>query len=218
MTRIIIAAAGNGERWNNFRNTPKHLMTIENEILLHRTYRQFRGYTEDIVIIGIDERYQVGDARLEMPLDGDWLDFGKMYSSNHLWSNTRTIIVFGDVYFTDDAVKKIMSNQDQYKFFMRKGKSKYTGKGHKEIFALAFDGSMNEKIKQHINELVAAKQRGAGAWRLYLHMQGFKQQSSYYVDYFKNGGYIEINDWTDDFDYPEDLLKWEKMRLKLGAK
>jgi hypothetical protein len=149
---------------------------------------------------------------------GDWLDFGKIYSSSHLWSDERTIIVFGDVYFTDEAVKKIMSNQDPYKFFMRKGPSKYTGKGHKEIFALAFDGSMNEKIKQHINELVAAKQRGAGAWRLYLHMQGFKQQSSYYVDYFKNGGYIEINDWTDDFDYPEDLLKWEKMRLKLGAK
>ena len=217
MTRIIIAAAGEGERWNNFRNTPKHLMTIENEILLHRTYRQFRGYTEDIVIIGRDERYQVGDAKLEMPLSGNWLDFGKIYSSNHLWSNERTIIVFGDVYFTDDAVQKIMSNQDSYKFFMRRGPSKHTGKGHKEIFAFAFDGSMNEKIKQYIEYLVEKKQGGAGAWRLYLHMHGFKG-SNYYVDYFKTNGYVEINDWTDDFDRSEDILRWEKMRLKFGAK
>ncbi len=101
---------------------------------------------------------------------------------------------------------------------MRKGKSKYTGKGHKEIFAFAFDGGMNDKIKKNIEELIERKQGGAGAWRLYLHMQGFKQKSSYYVDYFITDGYIEINDWTDDFDRSEDIIRWEKMRLKLGAK
>ncbi len=35
---------------------------------------------------------------------------------------------------------------------------------------------------------------------------------------FKAGGYTEINDWTDDFDTPQDINKWEKMRLKFGAK
>ena len=218
MTRIIIPAAGKGTRWQNFRGTPKHLAIVEGERLIDRTYRQFRDFSNDIVIISKDTRYQIEDAKVESPLEGDWLDFGKIYSSSHLWSDERTIIVFGDVYFTDKAVQTIMSNNDPYKFFIRKGPSKYTGKGHKEIFALAFDGSMNEKIKQHIHELVTAKQRGAGAWRLYLHMQGFKQKSSYYVDYFKNGGYIEINDWTDDFDYPDDMLRWENMRLKFGAK
>lgn len=212
--RIIIAASGEGRRWNNFRNTPKHLVTIEGEILLNRIYKQFRDFTDDIVILSRDPRYQVGDARLEPPLDGEWLDFGKIYSSNHLWSDERTIIVFGDVYFTDEAVKTIISNTDEYKFFMRKGPSKYTGKGHKEIFAFAFSGGMNEKIKKYIHELVDKKQGGAGAWRLYLHMNKITHPR----DYFKSDGYVEINDWTDDFDYPEDILKWEKMRLKLGAK
>ena len=214
MNRIIIAAAGEGRRWNNFRNIPKHLAIVEGETLLNRIYKQFRDFSDDIVIISSDERYRIGDAKLESPMHGDWFDFGKIYSSNHLWSDERTIIVFGDVYFTDEAVQTIMSNKDPYKFFMRKGPSKYTGKGHKEIFAFAFDGSMNEKIKEHIHELVSINQGGAGAWRLYLHMHNITHAR----DYFKGDGYIEINDWTDDFDYPEDLLKWERMRLKFGAK
>jgi hypothetical protein len=212
--RVIIAAAGEGERWQNFRNTPKHLLNIEGEVLLNRTYKQFKQYCNDIVIIAKDNAYAIDGATLKKPLEGDWMDFGKIYSSNYLWSNERTIIVFGDVYFTDKAVEKIVSNQDDYKFFMRKGPSKYTGKGHKEIFAFAFNGGMNEKIKQYIQELITIKQGGAGAWRLYLHMHNIKRPA----DYFKSSGYIEINDWTDDFDYPADLVKWEKMRLKFGAK
>lgn len=214
MTRVIIAAGGEGTRWNNFHNMPKHLITINGETLLSRIYRQFSDFTDDIVIISSDDRYHIDGASLEAPMLGDWLDFGKIYSSSHLWSDERTIIVFGDVYFTDDAVKTIMLNQDQYKFFMRKGPSKYTGKGHKEIFAFAFNGGMNEKIKKHIHDLVDKKQGGAGAWRLYLHMHNIAHSR----DYFKGDGYIEINDWTDDFDYPEDLLRWQKMRLKFGAK
>jgi choline kinase len=214
MTRIIIAAAGEGRRWNNFRNIPKHLITIENEKLLHRIYKQFRHFSDDIVIISSDERYAIEGATLKPPMIGDWLDFGKIYSSNYLWSDEKTIIVFGDVYFTDEAVQTIMSNRDPYKFFMRKGPSKYTGKGHKEIFAFSFEGSMNEEIKKHIKDLIDIKQGGAGAWRLYLHMNNITHSR----DYFKGDGYVEINDWTDDFDYPEDLLKWEKMRLKFGAK
>lgn len=214
MTRIIIAAAGEGRRWNNFRNIPKHLAMIEGQRLIDRIYKQFSGFSDDIVIISKDVRYQIGNAKIEAPLEGEWFDFGKIYSSNHLWSNDRTIIVFGDVYFTDEAVQTIMLNKDQYKFFMRKGPSKYTGKGHKEIFAFAFDSSMNEKIRSYINQLIAMKQGGAGAWRLYLHMHNIKHQR----EYFKDDGHIEINDWTDDFDYPEDIIRWEKMRLKFGAK
>ena len=214
MTKVIIAAAGEGERWKNYFNVPKHLVEIEGEILLHRIYRQFKQYTDDIVIIAKDERYQVGDCNVEAPLSGEWLDFGKIYSSNHLWSDDRTIIVYGDVYFTDDAVQTIMSNTDPYKFFLRKGRSKYGAKKHGEIFAFAFSGGMNETIKQYINELVENKQGGAGTWRLYLHMHNITHKR----DYFKTDAYVEINDWTDDFDYPRDLIVWKKMRLKFGAK
>ena len=215
--RVIIAAAGEGKRWSNYRNVPKHFVEVEGEILIHRIVKQFRRYTNDIVIVGNDERYMIEGTKHSFPQVGNWYDFGKIYSSNHLWSDTRTIIVFGDTYFTDDAVNKIMTDQNEYRFFLRKGPSKYTGKGHKEIFAVAFTGGMNEKIKQYIEQLIEKKQTGAGAWRLYLHMHGITNARNI-QEAFKAGGYTEINDWTDDFDTPHDINKWEKMRLKFGAK
>lgn len=209
--RVIIAAGGEGERWNDFRNTPKHLIKIEEEILLHRTVKQFKKYSNDIIIIAKDERYKVEGSGLVSPQIGNWYDFGKIYSSNHIWSDKKTIIVFGDVYFTDEAVNKIMTDKNEYRFFLRKGPSKYTGKGHKEIFAISFSASMNEKIKTYIEELVDKKQTGAGAWRLYLHMHN-KSNIRSVEECFKAGGYTEINDWTEDFDRAQDILKWEKMR------
>jgi hypothetical protein len=102
-----------------------------------------------------------------------------------------------------------MSDTHDFKFFLRKDKSSYTGKNHKEIFALAFAGGMNQRIKSAIETLIDRKQGGAGAWRLYLHLHGLDKAKS---GFYKTDGYVHIDDWTEDFDYPNDLIKWEKMR------
>ena len=217
--RLIIAAAGQGKRWNNYRNVPKHLVNIEGEILLNRIVRQFSKYTNDIIVIGRDDRYLIDGSTLEYPIDGEWYDFGKIYSSNHLWSENRTIIVFGDVYFTDDAVLKIVNDNNDYRFFMRTGPSKVTRKNHKEIFAVAFNANMNNKIKTSIEALITRKTTGgAGAWQLYLYMHGKTGYAWNMKMLLSSGGYTEINDWTDDFDTPQDINNWEKRRLKFGAK
>ena len=214
--RVIIAAGGESERWNNYRNTPKHLVEIEGQVLLNRTIKQFKKYTNDIILIAKDDRYIFKDIVVEKPLYGEWYDFGKLYSSNHLWSNNRTIIVFGDVYFTDEAVKKIVSNKDSYKFFIRRTGSKLTGKKNAEIFGIAFSSDMNSTIKTNIEHLINKAQIGPGTWQLYFYMHGINHIRQIGRQ-TKNSGHIEINDWTDDFDYPQDLIKWERMRLKFGA-
>jgi hypothetical protein len=205
--KVLIVAAGEGRRWDNYRNVPKHLVEVEGQVLLHRTYEQFKRYTDNIVIVSTDPRYAIGQTYT--PLVGDFFDFGKIYSSYPIWDEDRTVIVFGDVYFTDEAVNTIMSNEDDFKFFLRKDKSSYTGKNHKEIFALAFSGGMNQRIKSAIETLIDRKQGGAGAWRLYLHLHGLDNAKS---GFYNTDGYVHIDDWTEDFDYPNDLIKWEKMR------
>lgn len=216
--RVIVAAAGNGERWNNHRNIPKHFINIEGQPLLNRIVSQFRRYTEDIVIIGKDDRYIIEGSVLEYPLEGEFYDFGKIYSSSHVWSNHKTIIVFGDVYFTDEAVETIVNDTNNYRFFMRTGPSIITGKKHKEIFALSFDSSMNQIIKQNIEDLINKKYMGgAGAWQLYLYMHNEKITWNM-KKMLSSGGYTEINDWTDDFDTPQDIQRWERQRFKFGAK
>jgi CTP:phosphocholine cytidylyltransferase-like protein len=209
--RIIIAAGGKAERWKNYRNTPKHLLKIEGEVLLERTIRQFKKYTDDIIIIS-NEDYIFAGTQLEKPLEGDWYDFGKIYSSHHLWSNDKTFIVYGDVYFTDEAVEKIMTSEGDYKFFLRSSASKLTYKKYGEVFGIAFLGNMNDKIKENIETLISQKKKGAGTWELYYYMHNITGVSRV-KQTFKMGGYIEIDDWTDDFDTPEDILNWESNRL-----
>jgi hypothetical protein len=205
--KVLIVAAGEGVRWQNYRNVPKHIVEVEGQILLHRTYAQFKRYTDNIVIVSTDPRYAIGQTYA--PLIGEFFDFGKIYSSYPIWDEERTIIVFGDVYFTDKAVETIMSNEDDFKFFLRKDKSSYTGKKHKEIFALAFNGGMNQRIKSSIETLIERKIGAPGAWRLYLHLHGLDNARS---GFYNTDGYVHIDDWTEDFDYPDDLIKWEKMR------
>jgi hypothetical protein len=216
MTRVIILAAGSGERWKNFRGTPKHLTKVEGKVLLERTAKQFLKYTDDVCIIGLDERYKVdGTSLYVIKADNtNWKDASKFLSSKNLWlPNGRTILVFGDVYFTNDAVKTIVKNKDPFKFFLRSGPNEETGARWKEIFALSFDQTMTQKIGQSLLYLVstAQAQRQAG-WALYKHLVGTTVNGL-----FNNPHFVEINDWTEDFDFPEDLEMWENHR-KLAKK
>ena len=42
--KYIIMADGQGNRWDNFNNIPKHLIEINNETLLSRTVRLLKEY------------------------------------------------------------------------------------------------------------------------------------------------------------------------------
>jgi len=216
-TRVIILAAGSGERWKDFRGTPKHLTKIEGKVLLERTCSQFLKYTDDVCVIGLDERYKVEGTSLYtiQSQNTHWRDAAKFLSSKNLWLNDgRTVLVFGDVYFTSEAVKTIMKDKDPFKFFLRTGPSELSGARWKEIFGLSFDQNMARTIGQNLLYLVSMGQiqRQAG-WALYRYMIGPAPSGM-----FENSHFVEINDWTEDFDFPEDLEIWEEHRKKSRTK
>jgi hypothetical protein len=215
--RVIILAAGSGERWDNFRGTPKHLTKVEGKVLLERTCKQFLKYTDDVCVIGLDERYQVDGTSLYVVRSNNtnWGDASKFLSSKNMWlHDSRTVLVFGDVYFTSEAVKTIMADKDPFKFFLRTGPNEETGARWKEIFALSFDQTMAPPIGQNLLYLTSMGQakRQAG-WALYRYMIGSAPSGL-----FDNQHFIEINDWTEDFDFPEDLEIWEEHRKKSRTK
>ena len=209
--RVIIAAAGSGARWGNFRGTQKHLAVVEGEVLLERTVKQFLKYTDDVCIIGADDSYKVDGASLYVVKspNTNWKDGAKFMSSSKLWLREgRTIIVFGDVYFTNDAVKAIMTSNQEWVWFLRAGESELTGCNYKEIFAFAFNGSMTNTVTQRIMQLISQDQMKTQAgWVLYRSMIGPTANGL-----FNNSHIIEINDWTEDFDFSEDLVTWEERR------
>lgn len=207
MTRVMILAAGEGSRWENYRGTPKHLTTIEDEVLLERTCRQFLRYTDDVIVVGADSRYEVSGTTLYIPPapKPKWQDMAKFWSSHERWGSKRTVLAFGDVYYTDDAVKTIMENKDEWHCFLRKGPSSFTGCEWKEIFAFAFNGTQNQRFREKIMKSIAQKTApSGGGWQL---LRELVWDTHNYL--FDNPYYTNIDDWTEDFDFPIDLTHWE---------
>ena len=215
--RVLILAAGDGTRWGNYRGNPKHLVEIEGEAILHRTCRQFLRYTDDVIVVGPDKRYLVEGTRLYIPEISKRRELDKLASSMSEWAkNGKTVLVYGDVYFTDEAVKTIAANKDAWAFFCRSGGSSITGKSAKEIFAIAFDSGDNLLMKKAITKLLPLESV-TGGWALFRELTlGNPLLNPKDRRMFDYGKHVEIDDWTEDFDYPADLLAWERARKKFN--
>lgn len=223
MTRVLILAAGDGTRWGNFRDTPKHLVEIEGERLIDRTVRQYLQYTDDVVVVGSDERYLIPRAQLFVPdrpmefvypvtKPRPWREMDKFASSMHLWGDDRTVLVYGDVYFTNDAVKTVMENKEEWRCFCRTRPSHVTGKNCKEIFAYSLMLEHHREFKYAIEYLMTGK-TATGGWSLFRYLTTKNENVNQNYDVmFSNNNFVEIDDWTEDFDFPNDLIEWENRR------
>jgi hypothetical protein len=60
---------------------------------------------------------------------------------------------------------------------------------------------ISDSILKHIKGRSAPR---AGGWFLY--------KSLVRPNYIYNNNHIDIDDWTTDFDYPEDIIVWETKR------
>jgi hypothetical protein len=210
-TRVLILAAGEATRWQNHRGTPKHRLIIEGEVLIERTARQFLKYTNDVVIVGNKNAHRVEGCSMYVPGQGRNLkDMAKFISSQTIWSDDRTVMVFGDVYFTDEAVETIMSDKKKWRFYLRKGASTTTGKGWREIFALSFEASFNSDMSKAILEVISKNIASTtGGWFLFTHLQRTEDENKLFI----TDNHLEIDDWTEDFDFPSDLDIWEEKRM-----
>ncbi len=105
--KYIIMASGEGKRWNNYLGVPKHLIEINGETLLERTTRLLKeNGVNDFVITGNDERYS---------------KYGKLVSQSDNECEVdrfeESIVdgsvcyLYGDVYYTDQAIKTIINNK-----------------------------------------------------------------------------------------------------------
>jgi choline kinase len=202
--RYIILADGSGERWGNYTGVPKHLVEIKGEPIIARTVRLLkeRGAT-DIIITSHDERYNFAE-RYEP--ENNTLEIDKYYSTNPLWNGDITFL-YGDVYFTEDAMDKIVSHTpEDFVFFGRKGES-LSGCPWGELFASKFKtdylidlSKACLKVRQGIIDGTVRKGRGGGWWlyRTLVNAPDWNKTTFH-------GHFYEIDDLTDDIDFPSDL-------------
>jgi hypothetical protein len=219
--KLIIIASGEGSRWSDYNKTPKHLIKIfNNESLLQRAVRLWRyAGAEDISIVTESEHdgYRIEGSRIERPDNSITSSVGgtkKFLDSSHLWSvSGRTIVIYGDVFWTWDAVRTVAEYSEvEWRLFARPDRSTHTGTPWGECFAQSF---YPEHQQDHMSKLLLVESMydsgvidRAGGWEHYRAMCGLKG-TAIRKENVKNHleKMIIINDLTDDIDNPTDYAR-----------
>ena len=126
--RLLIACAGSQHKWGGYLRVPSHLAPVDGEPLLARTVQMLRERTDAPITITAPhgaEGYDVPDA-VTCYTDTAFNEFA---GTRDLWNDYgRTVLLLGDVYFTDAALDTILDpGMDGWRTFGRRHGSEVTG-------------------------------------------------------------------------------------------
>ncbi len=208
--RIIIIAAGDATRWNNYLGVPKHYAIIEGEPVIERTVRLLLERNQDDIWV-VSKDYEIDNVHNWRPkLNPRNLDADKFLSSIDLWDETkRTLIIYGDVYFTEDAIDQILQNDsDLYRMFCRPKANRKNKYPYGECFAASFHPHDHAFIKYNLKRLIHLYRADVldriGGWELTRLMAGVPIGQIHAHKYWLLN-YFVIDDLTNDLDYPADF-------------
>lgn len=123
------------------------------------------------------------------------------------------MLLFGDVFYTEKAMDRIVSKAStstEVLFYGRKKGSASTGKPWQEIFAMSFQKTHNEDVLMQLEELKQQFDRKEITrfltWEIYKQLNGVSLDQVPITQFSKT--FINIDDFTDDFDFPVDYDRW----------
>ena len=188
--KYIIMADGKGTRWNNYKNVPKHLIEVNGEALLARTVRLLHEFDKEaeVIITSHDERYEFGGSTRYEP------------NSNHLEIDRFTYeliednicFLYGDTYYTEDTIKKIVDTDTSDVLFFGNSKS---------IVAVKVkDSSLFKKHVDNVRKLfLENKIKNCKGWQVYQSFQNLEFDKKEIRDKF-----IVVDNETIDYNTPDD--------------
>ena len=184
---IIIMAQGQGSRWGSGHF--KHKISVPHPAYGDRhigiTGRQIFQCNKAWLVPLV-----VGWSELLVTLEGDFdflclndpgeTLFEGIRQTYRYWDDVTTILL-GDVIFSEDVFNDVLMRPNGIRLIGRSGQNLVTGKKASEIFALSFSSDKNQDISGF---------SGGRLWDL--------EASSLRHDF------VNIQDWTDDLDSPEE--------------
>jgi hypothetical protein len=224
-----VLCAGEATRWGNHLGVPKHLIRIGGESLLRRHVRLVKQIRPDaevfIVTRKYSKRYDVaGATQVVVPITADNYDADKFLSSRHLWAG-RTVLLYGDTYITTKVMEQMLSDRDYpdgWWVYCRLGASSFTGTKWGENFAHVVDEVAHNRYEESLRELVEMFIREEvsriGGWEQYQHLSGREVLPPVHDEIPDLGNVTSVDDWSDDFDYPEDYDRWCRMFAMANTK
>lgn len=210
-------ADGTGLRWlesvkgTEFDGMPKQLLKLDglNITLLERTVFLLH-------ILGIDDVWiTTNNPELWVPgvsiypPENNTHCLDKLHACKPIWKSP-TAFLYGDVYYTQEAIEKILTIpvKDKFLFFGRMHTSYYSGHYH-EIFCKKIEDF--DYLEECIQWIKDWEPYYGGGWELYRRMCGVTDLNKI-RDHIPYDHFISIDDWTDDFDEYDHYLKWKEAR------
>ena len=202
---VLIPCGGSGLRWQNYRGTPKQLALIDGVPLLELLARTLRAAgAGPVAVVATGERFRPPSVAL-LPPNPERLgtDLDKLHSTRPYWSpHWRTWIVWGDLFLTPAAARTMLApDQPPLVWYGRSNRGLYTGKPYGELWGLSYLPSEHERLEQATRGCSAHCAQSGEPGRAWL------------VRGVLGGPLVEINDRTEDFDFPRDLVAWEASAL-----
>ena len=203
--KVIIMCGG---EYNQFK-TPKHLSVVKGERLVDRTIRLLKE--NGITDISISSNNPIFDScgvpRLEHintykyeknGQSGYWLDA-------YYPVEEPVIYIYGDVFFTDNAIKTIVNykSNDNILFGTSDAKNKYHQNWGEPFAYLVNDYITFFKGIEEVKKLQdkGLTNRMPVTWELYRYLNGLDVNVQQVLD----KTYVCIDDGTMDIDQPEDI-------------
>lgn len=198
---------------------PRQLTEINGESIIKRTIRLLKeNGIKDIVVTSHDKRFDnLGATRYE-PLYNDWDNIEK----TGYWLsafpiellNEPVVFLFGDCYYSENAIKTIVETKakDNLFFCTYKNKNDKYIKRHDEPLAYKVVDCVT--FKEHIDKVKRLKDEGKCCrepivWELYRSING--QDINKHI---MTNNYIAINDESCDIDSVRDIIL---LNYKLGG-
>jgi len=215
--RVLLLCAGNNEHWKS--PAPKQLIRVaDNEVLIARTIRQcktrFSG--EDPLLISHLPSLRSYSHNAIFPRKRRYA-IETLFSSRPLWGEAWTIVLLGDVFYTDALINLVIDEREKHKY-------KFYGTST-EIYACTFtDNSLIASISEIIVCYAENGRCRGKLWDLYYALSGVRVEQSNEGRILLNEEsdaehYYTVHDGSSDFDtleqYSQWLKKYEHKEIKL---
>ena len=156
----IIPCAGHSARWNRYLGVQKHLAPLNHagQTILGRTVDLVKSNGLEGIYVVTDkpeiQKAQIG-ASFVTPTTSTYLA-STILSTKEVWAD-RNIVLLGDVYYSSDAMKKILGDGSSIKFYGidRASLPVRLSKRRPEIFAFAFSMGEAETVTKALNLNIA---------------------------------------------------------------
>lgn len=191
--KYIIMADGKGKRWHNYKNIPKHFIEVNGEKIIERTVRLLNEFDKDseVIITSHDKRYEINGSKRYEPKH-NILEIDRF--TNELIED-NICFLYGDTYYSDKAMEKIITiNTDDLLFF---------GNGKSIVAIKIKDSNVFTKHVENVRKLyLEGKIEKCIGWQVYQSFQGLSFDEKEIKD-----KYVYIQDDTQDFNSPKDYEK-----------